>query len=184
MAPLPQNNTDRYIVQYTTGRVPHEMTFRTALGTSVPLVDAAIYSFLQALQGDLCDGWAVTGVLFQERVTNFTLPVSLPLTEAVTALSGADALPEVQEPREFSFEARSVNTGRFWSVSVYGISLAVPNAYRYGLGDMPPSLLAAIESLQNRSDDGQLVAIDGNPFRVKQYVNVNYNSYWERQARK
>lgn len=183
LPPLPANNTTRYFVDYTTGVRNHSFVARVDEGVTAATADAQIAEVIGALRGALVNPWAVTGTRVQLAGEDFSLPTSLPETESLTGNSGAGILNAMDEPRQLTFVGRSLVTGRQVRVGFYGATFTTPGTYRLGpagLGGIVDDVLVA---LFTAAFNGVFVAIDGANVLWKQYANVNFNSYWETEAR-
>lgn len=179
MAPLPQNNTARVIYEYSWPHGDGQFQVRYEENTgSVGAVDSYVLGFLSALDPLLSANWTITGQRFQRAGSSISLPVP-PISFTSTAGDTAD---EAKRPLELSFQGRSEG-GRKASLSIYGTRITVPAIYRilYGvLADVD----AVLDYLQNNGQPSVPRAIDGEYITWYRYVNLNYNSYYERQARK
>jgi hypothetical protein len=81
-----------------------------------------------------------------------------------------------------SFQGRSEG-GRKASISIYGSRLTVPAIFRINYGAVV-DIDAALDYLENNAQASVPLAIDGEYITWYKYVNLNYNSYYERKARK
>lgn len=183
LPPLPLNNTARYFIDYTTGRKDHSLIVRVGPASAPAQVDQAVFSILGTLQQVLPQNWRVTGARFQNARTEFTLPASLPLTEGLVGTSGDFLLPHNEEPRQVTFTGRSSTTGRKTRFGIFGVNFITPATYRATPEGISGRVGAVLSLLGPFSQDGYFVAIDGSPVLWNQYANVNYNSYWETEAR-
>jgi hypothetical protein len=124
--------------------------------------------------------WRPLRARAQGAGSSVSVPAELgALSTFVGTASGG--LAQVDEPREYRWVGRSIG-GRRVSVSLYGITIATPADYRYEGASGPPSLAGVRDALV-ASAPGVFVAIDDTNPLWYSYVNVNYNSYWEQEAR-
>lgn len=180
MAPLTPNVTQRYWLDYTTGITEHSAMIRIGEGGGDAQALSFFSQFLAALQPVLSDEFAVLGVRRAALGSNVSFPVAIGALSTFTGTDTDSPLP-VDAPKEFVWVGRGIVTGRRWKLSMYGIQLPFPPDYRYSGPIFPTGLGDAIDVLQEF--DGIIVAIDGGPITVYEYVNVNNNSYWESEAR-
>jgi len=177
MAPLPANNTARLFLDYNDGLNDHTLMWRfNESFSSLSACKDALSAFLTALSPKLYL-WTVTGARASEQGSS----VSLPTTWTGDATYGTGTLPANQAPRELRWQGRS-NTGRRVSFSVYGCNLTTPDDFIIRIDDNP-DFDATIAQLILAADVSAWVAIDNNVPLVYQFIDVNYNSYWETQAR-
>jgi hypothetical protein len=177
MAGLPPENTPRLLVDYNDGIHDHTLTWRFANRTSsvAAAMDAA-NAFLQALS----PSWYAITILGARTIDEGS-HISRPVGWTGDAAYGTGAMPAVNAPRELRFEFRSPD-GHKGSLGVYGVNVATPATYR-----LPATLFTFVSDaraeLITATDIASLVAIDGLAVFVKEYANINFNSYWERKAR-
>lgn len=191
MAPLPQNNTARVFFDYITGNQPssteHTVAWRsTGPGTTNADVQNTFLGFLQALgAGTLMAGWRVLRVRVQEQGQNFSLPV--PVVAGLAAFVGTNAstYPQNREAEEWVWSGRSATSGRRVDFSLYGLAPLVPANFRFPVGGSSPAWVAGTVNYLNGTSApvGPLV-IDFTEPTWYQYVNVQYNSYWEERIRR
>lgn len=181
LPPLPENNTPRLFLDYTTGRIEHTVIFRAAQGVEPFEARDAVYGFFLALQSQLVSTWAVTGLRWQEWGSIITLPT--PLGDfADFSGTGLESIPVTAEPLQWNFVGRGQDTGRLVKVGLYGLDEAVPAEYRYVGSGLPLAFANALTALATTGNTAP-VTIGGDAPLWKPYVNVQYNSYWERRAR-
>lgn len=177
---LPANSTPRLFVDYNDTYNDHVLIFRYE-ATFVPEdLDAWVSAFLGSLEPALVDGWSVTGCRFQEAGSIVSLPVTMPLTNAFVA-SSSQILDAKEAPRQTKFVGRGQFTGRRNSVGIFGLVYVTPATYRF-TGVLPTWATAARNTLVSESNNFGLT-IGGDRTDWYTYVNVNYNSYWETEAR-
>lgn len=175
LEPLPPENTRRVFVDYHTDNAQHTMMFRVAASASISSLQARISAFLTALAPTLSQ-ITIDGV--REAASGST--VTNPVDNELDSTYGTGTEVAVVMPRQLRFEGRSVD-GRKVSISVYGYEGGTPDNYRLE-PEENASVDAAIAELEaNATFIG--LTISGQPAVWKHYANVNFNSYWERQAR-
>lgn len=191
MAALPENNTARIWFDYITGNLAtsqeHTLLIR-GFGPEVTTGDVQdyLFLFLSALgAANLRQGWRVQGVRLSQAGTNFSIPVPLVPDLASFVGTNTGSLAASEEAREWAWEGRSNTTGRRVSYSIFGIVGATPTNFRLVAGGASPTWVAAsIAALGNASVPSTIgTTIDGSKPVWYSYVNVNYNSYWERRIR-
>jgi hypothetical protein len=180
MAPLPFNNTGVYSVEYRWSNGTASMQVRVDEATA-SYMDAvsALGGFIDTLGGWLDVEWAYTGATYTAEGANFSIPVVTP-NQPITS---NDLQNEAYRPLEMSFTGRSTG-GRRVSISVFGSKISQGANYRYVQGELPDIDDALLYlSTVATTHPGTFVAVDGLLVNWKLYVNLNFNSYWERQAR-
>ena len=185
MAPVANNLTGRIWVDYEVANVPHTMMVRY-VHPAQPLPDVleTIGQILGYLKPVLHTSWVVTGV--RQSLPNST--ISLPIDYSNSPLQGfagenGGTFDGVWAPREFVMVGRSSTTGRRVRFSVYGVVSSTPANYRFGPGESVFTTTTFVAALNAASFAGIYITADGSSARWYPYVNVNYNSYWERQQR-
>ena len=180
MAALPDNSTGVLYFDYTTGVNQHTAQMRFSPGDA-PTCVTLFVQILEALSAVLAASWRVTGV----RIRAAGGVVALPYASAATPMafvpsSGVGLAPEF-EPREYRWVGRGLTTGRRVTFSLYGVTVSTPPSFRYPAAGGPPSL-AEVYNLLSGGFAGQ-VTVGGDGMYWQPYVNVNFNSYWETEAR-
>lgn len=185
MAPLPPENTARLFIDYEVANVPHSFQVRfDATVRSVFAVANDVYSILNFAASGLSTSFIVTGARVAAANSAISLPYSLEGTD-LFGFSGDNTgtLPESEYPRELVWVGRSPTSGRRVRFSLYGYVGNTPGNYRFGPGEVVFSSLPVISALNAASTAGSFIAIDGTAATWYGYVNVNYNSHWESEAR-
>jgi hypothetical protein len=166
-----------YEYSWPNGDGHFQIRFNNALVSSIE-VDNYVLGLLAAIDPILSADWTIVGQRFQQQGNTFSLPVA-----PIGFTSGAgDVQPEAQRPLEVSFQGRS-GGGRRVSFSVFGARLTVPAIYRIPFG-VVADIDATISYLQANTSSGVHIAIDGLDVIWYSYANLNYNSYYERRARR
>lgn len=188
MVALPVDTTARLFVDYTTGAsqgVSHTLQLRyVGSDRTGAAAQARIAAVLNALGGaTFRQGWKVQAVRTALAGETFTLPQA-----PVSALdnfigTSAAAYSRWTEARELTYVGRAVDSPRRVRLSFFGLSpgLATMNAFRYVLGTGNGTYDASINALRAANDPS--VTIDGRPVSWYPYINMNFNSYWERRLR-
>lgn len=193
MAPLPQNNTARILFDYVTGNsstsVEHTVAVRyDPLTTPAGNMQGHFYSVLNALgPGRFRVGWRVVRVRTQAAGANFSLPTDIipPLDTFVGTLA-TGYVPRV-EAVESTFQGRSFTSGRRVDFSLYRAAGDAEANFRVPGGEagINAAVTNVVTTLNGFTLDGQdaFITIDGSPATWYNYMNEQYNSYWEEQLR-
>ncbi len=188
MAPLPTNTTARVFYDYVTGDglTAKEHTFAIRADSEVPpdTVDAGVRAFLLALgPTTFREGWRIIRSRFHPAGADFSLPRSV--TAALAEFIGTNtvAMTDDREAIEWTWQGRSVTTGRRVDFSLYGLNWLIPPSFRLESGGSSPAWVAASVDALNALTSGVFLCIDGTSPVFYDYVNANYNSYWERRIR-
>jgi len=107
--------------------------------------------------------------------------VGFPVAWTGASTYGTGTMPVVNAPRQLRWEGYSLG-GHRCSFAMWGGDFTVPNKYRFQAGDNA-DYTAARAVLVAAMAAGTICAIDGTGANVKSYINVNFNSFWERKAR-
>lgn len=177
MAPLPENNTDRFLLDYEVGGVGHTLQMRVATGTTAAEASDAYASFLTQIGAQMLAS-SVTGMRFQEHGSNITIPATY--SGAVTSW-GSGSGGDFYKPWFVGFAGRGAD-GRKTKINLFGYK----NPTEAGDYRIPVSVA---EDLQNTYDnlvaaEGVWLTIGGTQPHWHQYVNLGANAYWQRKARK
>lgn len=177
MAPLPQNNTSRAWVEYNDGVNDHVAMFRfdaTALSVAAAL---SLYAdFLSDIE-EFLYLITIAGAKWAEQGSDISVPVTWPGASTY----GSDPMATLLGPRETRWVGRDTS-GRRVSFSLYGCKYTSPDSYRIiSSGANLPNL--GVIAINTASADGAMLTIGGNRATMKNYVDVNFNSYWEAEAR-
>jgi hypothetical protein len=172
MAPLPPNSTARYKFHYTTVGRSHTAELRSTVSPAVAglLFDNIVQALNTAVHGAVMDftEFAASGSnVFNPVTTGF---------EGTTWGSGAGLVRDV--PKYFNFIGRSAG-GRRCRLTIFG-GIAEAVDYRYLAGESP-LIDAAVAALV--AGGPNVLAIDGLQVVWKSYVNVGWNSHWQREVR-
>lgn len=177
MAPLPDNNTDCFWMDYSDGINPHSFQVRfNGGGSNVPNVMTLVDQFFTALDPILYV-LTVTGARFRLEGSTVTQPV----TWEGAATYGTFAMPATLAPRQLCFLGRGAD-GRRVRWFVFGYDAAPPGPFRLPLSS-PSELGDAWAIIQAGPADGCFLTISGGDPNLYSYVDVNYNSYFEEKAR-
>lgn len=190
MAPLPENNTAVMFYDYLTGlnATSQEHTFQVRYpgpGTLPAAVHQAVDDLIVAAIGAtrFAVGWKFVRARVRQAGSTVTLPAVLPPGLATFAGTGPNLAADA-EAREWTLQGRSPTSGRRVDLSLYGIALPNPANFRIQAGGGATWLVNAVEALNVNSDAGNgFVAIDNSAANWYAYMNMNYNSYWERRIR-
>jgi hypothetical protein len=184
MATFAPNYTSRYLVKYRAAGRTHRMSVRYGLTLGPPPVGlvTTISNVLTALAPVLVSDFAVLSAGYIQQATAIELPAPAP-----TAAGGTAAWTAGDSPRFISFTGRSI-TGQPAAFYVYGVSLdpgtdaqVFANDYRVLVSEQGDVEIAVNEL------NAPLVSITANDASEviwNQYVNVAYNAYYQRKARR
>lgn len=183
MAPLPQNNTNRVRLSYTSlGRI-HQFSFRPRIGDPTSFSAAAT-----AVANALRSRMLATDSFFQAAYSLTLSDIFLPLafTPIAGVVSGALVVWD-QDPEStmLSICGRGETGGRRvdWSFFSPVRTVAWPADNRYGPGEE-----AVIDTwrinVTNALSDEDVRTIGGDSPIFYDYVNISQNAYWQRKQRR
>lgn len=199
MAPLPVNNTTRYMFDYVTGSQTtskeHTVTVRVTPGfmgnvTPVPPDTRIQAQFLEVLQTLTAPffraNWRVIRVRKAIEGSDFSFPIeaypdltSFVGSTASTYLARYEAVQQI-------FVGRSASTGRKAYFGLYAAMTDVDSQFRIEGGASSTALLVrnTVAKLNSYQDGGSFISVSNTNDTVwYQYMNQNYNSHWETQLR-
>lgn len=184
MAPLPVNNTARYIVTYNANGHQHDTTFRYDDGGDNVPPPAGLLLGLNTLFG-AC-GWAMP--TDWELVSGKYIPsgstISITTGLPADAVVGLGAPSGAASPGYFDFVGRSVG-GRQARFFMLGCSVGprsdVPAQQDYRILEGEDARVGIIRAAL---DVLPVVAIDGLEPNWYGYMNVGYNAYWQKAVRR
>lgn len=183
MAPLPDNNTGIYYVDYTANGRGHTAQFRYN-NPSGPLPPTTgmmgqVANFLNAIAPLMPTDFAITGARFQIEGANHTNPAAVPLL----TVAGVYTPHASDVPAFISFIGRS-SGGRRARVYMLGAGLdpadGVGNWNDYRLTSAENATIAAAVTVLNGA---AIVAIDKVEPLWYEYANLGYHAYWQKAVR-
>lgn len=176
MAPLPDNLTDRYWVDYSGLMGKHSMLFRTIPGTDLEAATARIVEVVQTLTA-----WSfTTTVFFQLRRSVVGTDVSFPVPWTPIA-GGATAQQLPQDyPQFVSWVGRGLDGVRV-KFSLQGTNVEADADYRQ-YADNTPQVAATIAALSDPVTP--FVTASGGQFILNNYANTGFNAYFQRKRRR
>lgn len=199
MAPLPQNNTDRYFFDYTTGTSAtsqeHTVVVRVTdsyegppEGTIEEGVQSAFLSVLNIIgPSQFRAGWKVTRVRLALKGEDFSFPLAViqSLRDFVGGYTPS-YLPR-QEALQWTFVGRSRFTGRKAYLQLYTAAQDVETTFRVegGTTGFPLVVRNVVSRLNLLQADGLFTSVGGTGDVIwYDYANQNYNSHWETKLRR
>jgi len=175
LPPLPDNNTDRYWLKYTSAGEEHELCFRLANSTSTADGEAAATALANALKSWMPSTDTFSSLRKAENGSNLSFPV----TFTPIAGTGAGAAEATDLARFCSIVGRSAG-GYRCRMTFFTPNISDSIAYRTATGvSTPGSSLYTAAAAQSPA----FVAKDGFGVIWNGYSNNGFNSYWQRQLR-
>lgn len=188
MAPLPQNNTPRLFLDYTSMGVEHTLLLRPAAELSVSEQGAVANAWAAVLGAKMLETDSLFRVRYSPAGANFSLPLFY--TPVPGLLPAATAVWQ-QDPEStfISWMARSTTTGRrgryFFFTGVRSSTWPGDNRYNPGDDAVIDALRINVANLVGFGTSGvpPLVSIDGTFQQIYGYTNIGMNAYWQREQR-
>lgn len=174
MAPIPPSNTVRYKLNYATANAEHSMLCRTTGSVTPAGFSSFMDSFLTSLSASL---YEISIISLQ--VAAASLNVFNTVTWGGDPSYGSGAEPAVFAPRQICFLGRT-SGGRRARMFLFGYKGDTPGTYRIYSADQAD--IAAAYVVLN-ANAGAFIGIDGLATVKYNYVDINFNSYWERKVR-
>lgn len=187
--PPPPATTSIMFFDYVTGSSAtsreHTVQFRYNPSLATPSdVQNRMLLVLQALTAaNFRTGWRILRVRQQDVGTNFSIPI--PVASGLGSFLGTATTPTYQpryEAVEWSLQGRSPTTGQRVDFSLYTALTDAPANFRFLPADLA-QLAATVNAVQAGAATGIIITRGGSPATWYNYMNVNYNSYWERRSR-
>jgi len=183
MAALPVNSTARYFVDYQANSRPHTVSFRYDDGGVPGAPDVAFKAGLTVLL-NACAAWMPTDLAYIEaRYVPSGQTVSIPDGLPLLLTAGLQVPVRGEAPAFLGLAGRTPG-GRQARVFLLGAGFSaaeqveVAEDYRVTASE---NLIAA--AIVTAADQTAIVGIDGTLPLWKGYVNLGYNSYWQRAVR-
>lgn len=183
MAPLPDNNTMRVWIDYTSGGRPHSVMFRFAGDDpSGAAIQPRLTEIGAALQGVMDDEDSITGWRFSLTGQNFSFPFLGPVGGA-GLLTGGVVNPESQAC--FVGASGRSSGGRRVHCNIFTIAATGFTVYRQNRGSLAANFAALYDVLTDQPgiDGDPPIAIDGLPIVWNDYLNIGQNAYYQRASR-
>lgn len=174
MVPIPPSNTTRWKVTYSTANAEHSVLCRSTGALTSAGFSTFFDAFLTALEPRL---YEIAIVSLQVAAAGLNVFNTVTWSGAASYGSGAEAA--VFAPRQMCFLGRT-SGGRRARMFLFGMSGTSPDNYRIYSAD-DTAISDAYDVLN--TNPGVFVGIDGLATVKYNYVDVNFNSYWERAVR-
>lgn len=176
MTPLPENNTDRLWVRYTSAGRPHELLFRFDTGTGASTAAASANVAILVLKTMIASNDAVTGARFSAGGSLVSFPV--PVT---TGAGSGSAWTDADTGANFYSATGRSTDGRDVKYTVF-TTLSNPDTLGYRYNSPTGQWLDFLEVLDEMPTNP--VTISGLIPIMNSYVNWGYNAYWQRKIRR
>jgi hypothetical protein len=175
LPPLPENNTDRAWLKYTSAGVEHELCFRLPSATPQSTFITVATAIANAMKNMLTTADAFTGLRHADAGSNLSFPL------AWTAIAGTNSTSwELEDKAHFwALSGRSLD-GYRCKVTFFSVYVDDTKQYRTpapgtgGAGQFYSAITGASPSL---------VSVSGAAMIWNAYINQGYNSYWQRELR-
>lgn len=177
MAPVADNLTDRYFVDYETSAGEHTVLFRYLSGTDQSAAILDLRAVISALLPRMFNSTQFLALRFSAAGSNVSNP--LPFVGLVGGLPVAG--PRQEGPKFISFIGRSA-TGRRSRLFFYGTDFFPAEDYRILIPN--DGALTAAYNILSTPGTSRCAPDGSTPVVWKTYVNVGYNSYIERRQRR
>lgn len=183
MAPLPENNTSRLFVDYTSGAYEHTLQLRFPTGVSAADATVTAQDICTALAPFMNSNDSFIRARWSAAGSNIALPTGW---VPVVGTSVGAAHAEDPESAFVSVNGRTLGGRRVrWEFfSVIKVSTNWPDDNRYGPGESANAddIVDAFEAAAILPID-YICGIDGLTVIVYQYLNIAKNGYWQRKQR-
>lgn len=186
LLPLPDNNTDRVFLEYTSRGIPHTMLLRYPAEGDIALALASARAIAQELKELMLQTDSFTGVRYSVAGSLISLPGNFaPIFGTQLATAGE----EDPESYFYSVVGRDISEGRKVQYQYYATRAgnARPGNNRYPAGqnaEIDTFWNAINERALNGSEAVHLCTIANTEFVVNGYTNVANNAYWQRRQRR
>lgn len=189
LPPLPDNNSSRVWLDYTSLGRPHSMLVR--LNEEASSADASLIAnrLAPVLANRMLTSDSITGVRFSEAGSNISTPIAF--TPVSGAVSGALVTWENDpESAYLTLPGRGGKLGRKARIGFFSPVRTVtwPADNRFNPGDEPVidtfrlNLVSALNTGSGVNDTA--VNISNAPVLWQGYINISHNAYWQRKQRR
>ncbi len=175
LPPLPENNTDRAWLKYTSAGVEHELCFRLPAATPQSTFITVATAIANGLKAYLTTIDAFTGLRHADAGSDLSFPLSF------TAVAGTNnGAWELEDKAHFVALAGRSLDGYRCRVTFFSVYVDDTKQYRTpapgagAAGALYSTITAASPSL---------VSISGAAMIWNAYINQGYNAYWQRELR-
>ena len=176
MAPLPENNTARLFVEYTSNGQEHVAQVRLAGAADITAAVTAYNALKGPMANLLLTTDRVSGARFAAQGSNLSFPLAVsPQTGTLSATADKD-----MTPRFISWTGRG-GTGRRARFTLF---TQVGDTATDGYRDLSPGTLAAAMGTALASVAVGSVDISGQPVNWNSYINLGENAYFQRKQRR
>jgi len=170
------NSTTRWFLDYQVGTHLHTMQLRSTSSATAEQASAAFHGIFAALDGE--------NELFSITINQLSRAaagsnVREPATYTEDTTMGSDAIGDIDVPRFVAFSGRATGNQQV-RVFFYGWKGTFPGDYRLNEGDFP-GIDAAIVHLASLSNLALSAGLNAPTW--KNYANIGFNAYWQRQRR-
>lgn len=170
LPPLPENNTARAWLKYTSVGVEHELMFRPPNGTSLTDVGVMATTLANGLKSQMQTSDSFTGLRYSAQGSTLSFPLAwTPIAGTGSTSSDAD--------NKAKFEALSGRSSGGYRCRMTFFTPNLPDSQQYrnngatGFYTLVTSITPTFR------------AIDGLGVIWNSYTNLGYNAYWQRQFR-
>ena len=189
MAPLPQNNTTRLFLDYTSMGVPHTLMVRIPSSATPTQIEQFATNLSDALRNRMLTSDAFLSARVSNAGSNFSLPITFVPAGGVLASAG-NIWGQDPESTFVSIVGRSIVSGRKNRLEYFNpiTTTSWPDDNRYNPGEAAPIDTFRINVINVLNGGGSsgvaAVAIDGTDATWYPYVNIAQNAYWQRKQRR
>jgi hypothetical protein len=192
LPPLPENNTARLFLTYTTGTAAtaqeHTVSIRYNAAQATPsdiMLDLAEAMEGETLEAQLFEGWRFLSAETQAAGSQVRLPVTLPGALAGILGTGNNAPTPPDQAREVRLIGRGLVSGRRVSMSFFGIDGTAIAEQDFRFTPAGGTLLFSIRGLAAAlaASGAAFTSIAGDATTWYAYVNWQFNSHWETEQR-
>jgi hypothetical protein len=189
---LPENNTDRLFLYYSTGggatAQEHVMTIRYNASLANPsdiMSDLGDSMGGEGMEAQLFQDWQFLRGETQAEGSQFRFPISIagPLTAILG--TGLDNASPTQQAREVRLIGRGNTSGRRVSLSIYGVNDLQIEESDFRFDPTAGSIIGAIRvnAAVTGLSGAAYINIGKGATTWYTYVNWQYNSHWESRQR-
>lgn len=189
LPPVPENNTARIWLDYTSMQIEHSLMVRPAVALAISERSAVAQAFATVMSSRMLDIDSVFGARYSAPGASFSVPITFDPVEGVVTVAGNVWLQD-PESTALSIVGRSNTTGRDVRYTLFtGAAVGTwPSNNRYEPGEqavIDTFRLNMTELIEGGGTlDWPMVTVDGTFITVYQYVNISQNAYWQRKQRR
>lgn len=189
LPPVPENNTARIWIDYTSLGIRHSMMVRPAVALAISERASVAQAFATVISNRMLTSDSCFGARYSAPMTDFSVPIPFVPVNGVVTIAG-NVWAQDPESVQLSITGRSHTTGRDVRYTLFSPVSTDPypakNRYLPGQSAVIDTFRENLVGLVEGGGmlDWPMVTVDGTFVTCNDYVNISGNGYWERKQRR